>query len=243
MILVLAALFICAGMVSAYPTLQLDIKGGTYDTSTETIVASSNPFTLYALLSPDKYNSVSGTYYISAAVVPKVGPPGGNLGSFSFNGQMINVTGQMVYGVPPLETIVSLQGWDAGDLSKHGIFETYFAEFAFQFSNSNTTAPYDTITKAGAGPSGTGSMYYMPFTVDTSLLNPNYVIHFDLYNEELAKCGKNNPCGDIDISQFAPFSHDAESGKNTKVPEPSSLLLLVSGLFSLAFAGRNRFRG
>jgi hypothetical protein len=34
------------------PLLQLDIAGGRYDESTKTIVASSNPFTLYALATP-----------------------------------------------------------------------------------------------------------------------------------------------------------------------------------------------
>ncbi|HAS18026.1 MAG TPA: hypothetical protein DCR39_09160, partial [Nitrospiraceae bacterium] len=36
---------------------------------------------------------------------------------------------------------------------------------------------------------------------------------------------------DCDITQFAPFSHDAES---KKVPEPSTLILLGTGLVALS---------
>src|SRR3989304_4232030 len=126
------------GYAVAYPTLQLDIKDGYYDSSTETIVASDNPFTLSALLIPDFKNSLTDTYYISAAVVPMIGPDGEVLGSFSFNGDdiisvnrsstiqnVIDVTGNMVYGVPPFEIAVN-QLKDKGDLQKHGIYYTYF---------------------------------------------------------------------------------------------------------------------
>ena len=116
-----------------------------------------------------------------------------------------------------------------GDLPKHGIFPTYFSEFEFQFSSSNQISAYNTMQRAIFGSSipasGTG-MYYAAFTIDTSLLDPNYVIHFDLYNTKLKKGI------DIDVTQFAPFSHDAES-RHQEVPEPSTVLLLGSGLVGL----------
>jgi hypothetical protein len=234
-LLIIISILVSRSDVFAIPTLQLDIAGGTYNSTTQTIIASGNPFTLYAYLIQDRWNLLNDSYYISAAIVPKVTPPGSDLGSFVFNGQTISVTGQMIYGVPPLEDIVALQGWDSGDLPKHGIFSTYFSEFEFQFSSSQISQ-YNTQDRAKSGDSiptsGTG-MYYVAFNVDTSLLDPDYVIHFDLYNTKL-KCG-----GDIDITQFAPFSHDAES---KKVPEPSTLLLLGAGLIGLGLMGRRKFR-
>jgi len=220
--------------VSAIPTLQFDILGGTYDPTTQTIIAPGSTFTLYAYLIPNDSNTLADVYYISAALVPKLTPPGGDLGSFIFNGQKISVTEDMVYGVPPLEAIL---GPDRGDLPSHGIFETYFIEFGFQFSSSNRALPYDTQKKTGIGPTPdpSGSMYFASFIVNTSNLGGGYVIHFDLYNTTLGK----DYNGDIDVSKFAPFSHDAQS---VQVPEPSTLLLLGSGLMGAWLFGRKKFK-
>lgn len=237
-------MFVCmvmypAGAVVAQPTLQLDIEGGTYDLTTETIVASTDPFTLYALLLPDNSNTLDDTYYISAAVTPQTGPAGADLGSFTFNGATIDVTADMVYGIPPIEAVLAA---DPGDLPSHGMYETYYSEFAFQFSSANTSVPYNSQDNAGAGPSGSGDMYYVAFTVNTSLLAAGNAIHFDLYNSEALN-------GDIDVTKNAPFSHDAESGVsdgngggNGHVPEPGVLSMLGMGLMGLMFLGR-RIRG
>lgn len=206
----------------AYPTLQLDIMGGTYDPITETIISPGTKFTLIALLEENKSNFITDTYYISAALAPKR-DEAGSVGSFSFNGIEKVATRDMVYGTPPLETIVDTQGWDKGDLPSHGIFDTYFAEFGFQFSPLNRATAYDTAVKTGYGltPNPLGSMYYATFNIDTSRLNQEYVLHFDLYNTKLKSDG------DIDITQFAPFSHDAQS---VPVPEAATIFSLGIGL-------------
>lgn len=233
LLLITGLIFFSAQRSLAVPTLQLDIAGGSYDFSTETIISSGNTFTLYAYLSPNFCNTLTDTYFISAAISPKVDIGGADIGSFNFNGTTVNATGDMTYGVPPLEEIAILQGWDKGDLPKHGIFPTYFSEFEFQFSDANQIGTYNTQDRAISGgsipTSGTG-MYYVAFTIDTSLLDPNYVLHFDLYNTKLKGL-------DVDVTQFAPFSHDAQSAA---VPEPSTVLLLGSGLIGL-WASRRFF--
>lgn len=218
----------------AIPTLQLDIADGWYDNSPDiqTIMSPGKVFTLYAYLIPNSKNTLSDTYYVSMAVEPMI-DDSMSIGSFDFDAQTINVTGDMVYGVPPLENIASLQGWDKGDLPKHGMYPTYFAEHEFGFNNSVFTNMYNTQDRAISGNTvdltynGTGErMYYVAFDVDTTNLSNDYVIHFDLYNTAIKKGG------DIDVTQFAPFSHDAES-TNASVPEPSLALLLGSGLMGL----------
>lgn len=217
----------------AVPTLQLDIAGGGYDYGTETIVTSSDTFTLYALLKPDTKNKLSDTYYISAAITPQVSSPA-SLGSFVFNGTTVDVTSGMVYGVPPLEEILA---FDKGDLPTHGIFPTYFREFEFQFNSANRIASYNSQDRAQDGDAintdyaSNGGLYFASFDLNVASLAPGYELHFDLYNTSL----KN---GDVDVTKFAPFSHDAET--TTSVPEPGTLLMMGSGLTALYFSRRLR---
>lgn len=241
-----------AGAVHAQPTLQLDILGGVYDPVTQTVIAQDDTFTLYAYLIPDQQgsNTVSDIYGLSMAVVPPTGPENSQLGSFTFNGGTIDVTADMTYGVPPIETFAT-QLSDPGDLGTHSIFDTFFSEHTFDFVGASESGLYDTQTNTGQGPiAGTG-MFYRAFTIDVGELDESVAIHFDLYNIELVSCGNNPNCvpGDVDQSQFAPFSHDAQSGPGgggeggeEEVPEPGTTLLLGAGLLGL-WAMRRRKTG
>lgn len=244
----------------AIPSLQLDIKNGTYDSSTQTIVASQEKFTLFAYLIPDCKAPFEDKFYVSAALSPTVSGPA-DLGSFSFAGTEHDVTESMITGTPPVDTLYAGQGSDPGDLPSHGIFPTYFLEYSFNFDKNQKSIAYDTQLHPGLGPTpdSDGTMYFQAFEIDTSKLDVPYVIHFDLYNTQtnsITEQETNKKCYwkkgkyvcrnvvnevvvgyDIDIKSFAPFSHDAES---RQVPEPSTIILLGVGMLGLGIWGRRR---
>ena len=206
------------------PVLQLGIGDGVYDPVTETVIASSNPFTLYAFLNDSTL--LGETFYISAAVTPQYGPTGGDLGSFTFDGETIDVTADMTYGTPPIE-LAPLNVFEAGDLSKHGIFNTYYREFDFTFNTSSQTDSFNVQDNPGMVPTAGSGMYYVAFNVDTSGLDYPYAIHFDLYSKS---------ADGTSIGIFAPFSHDAQS----PVPEPGTLTLLGTGILAIGAAFKLR---
>src|SRR6266404_8008256 len=109
----------------AVPTLQLDTNPGMYDPVTQTTIATSNPFTLRALL--DGSTGLTRTYYISAAIIPN--PGSANFGTFAINGTTFSASSGMQYGYAPIDS--TLAKYDPGDLPKHGVYPTYFAELSF----------------------------------------------------------------------------------------------------------------
>lgn len=224
----------------ATPVLQLDIAGGTYNNTLESIVTSSDQFTVYALIKPTSTNPIldgngqAHTYYVSVAISPAV-DEATSLGSFNFNGTDVDVTGGMYYGIPPYEALLSK---DKGDLGPHSVYPTYFREFAFTFDPLNRITEYNSQDDPGADITAdpNGTMYYAAFSVDRSGLDQAYELHFDLYNSSAKS-------GDVDITKFAPFSHDAETISDTPnqpVPEPATLLLMGSGLTGLYLSRKLR---
>ena len=237
-ILFLFAVFLLfSGSATAVPVLQLDISDGVYvdnddPTDDETVFATTNPFTLYALYdwdSPEDKGDIADKYFLSIALVamdgyeiPSIGiTPTPNLGSFSIDGTNYSVLGDMSYGKPPDEEYYK-------DLPGHGIFETYYYEYGFYFDPPKFANEYDVQYNPGGLEEydqtvGGSSLVYRDFEISTSLIE-GYYLHFDLYHKT---------DGEIDFK--APFSHDASSNP---VPEPATMLLFGTGLIGLSGIGR-----
>jgi hypothetical protein len=222
----------------ALPCLQLDANPSTYVGGGEqSIVASANPFTLYALgdTTSSKFN-LTHTYFLSVAILRHDGTAlsEGDLsfGSFAITGP--GILGGLYFGTPPVESALANQPTDPGDLSPHGVFPTYFKELAFTFDNTKRATAYNVQDNpASLVANSGGSLVYQNWTVDITGLNAGYLLHFDLYSEKLKYSG------DQDIAYFAPFSHDARSTTGTNVPDAGGTVTLM-GIALLAIAAVQR---
>lgn len=221
-------LFASGGVVFAAPYLQLDATSAVWlDEPEESVFSTDYVFTLYALVNstdphaPAWPDIESKEYFISAALIPGVDEtPAPVLGSFSFAGITIDVTGDMTYGAPPLDASTK------DDLKPHGIFDTYYYELGFTLDPAKRTNVYnsqDTPGALGSDPVtvADGDLWYQGFEVDIGNLDPEYAIHFDLYTKD--------SLGNLEY--FAPFSHDLIT---THAPVPGAVLL---GMLGLGIAG------
>lgn len=215
--------------ISSYatPMLQLDIIGGHYnllggaDGSEDTTVTNDSNFTLLALLTGHgQTDPVLEDYYVSLAITPLTSESlSFDAGSFDLglNTYHVNDT-TMMYGTPA-----------DGTFAPHGIYDSYFMEFLFDFDPADTTTTYNAEDDAGGvlfDESGSGS-FFKKFNFDVSGLSSSYEVHFDLYSKE----------EDGSVYRFAPLSHDAEY---KRVPEPVTIALLGLGLVSFGVIRRRR---
>lgn len=242
----LTALILMLATATAFatPLLQLDISNGIYNETTETIQATSSTFTLYALLTTSDAALLADTYYISVALTPQIAQlTNFDFGTFSFGSATVSATHEALqYGTPPLHDMDDSVK-DDGDLSPHGIFDTYFTEFAFTFDDAKTILSYNTQDDPGGFGTAGNTAYYQEFVINVSDLSYPNAVHFDLYetlpefediytDEKVCAKWKNGECKtwkttrvvtglqliDYDVNKFAPFSHDAESNP---IPSPS----------------------
>jgi hypothetical protein len=238
--LVLAISLLVAGSAQAIPSLQLGPGTGswTYDTTTQTWVTTDNPLQLAATANATTADGGNGAYawdtlgtsqlaYLVVSVIPMTAlsePPdifditvGNDAGTLS-----LLASGN---GAPPLN--------DPNDLAPHGIFDTYFEIYEFNFDGALVG-----ISDTQPGGSGSGMGYLELFDITVNSLAPSVErLHFDLFTVQGASGW--DPNGPVDqrlVEAFAPFSHDAEV-----VPEPSGALLFgVGALIAATAVGRRR---
>lgn len=147
---------------------------------------------------------------------------------------------QQGYGSPPDPDTSN----NNDDLPSHGIYDTYFYIYEFDFNG-----PVGPIGNTQPGDSGTGSGYSEDFSVLVSGLEAGISgVHMDLFTvvgdgklQTTDGSGNPLPAGSLSNQIFAnaPFSHDAQY----TVSEPGLLSLLAVGAIGLAaqrVAGRRR---
>jgi len=228
-----AVLLAASTSVFAIPALQVDIAGGTYvGGSEESVMTSADSFTTY-VYGDATSSKISGadTYYLAVAIVSADGSPISEgsiptIGDFSIDGTTYSLA-SMTYGTPPVDS-------EYHELASHGIYDTYYFEVAFQFDTSTQYATQNVENNPGGLTAGTG-MYAQAFDISRTGLADGFELHFDAYGlTDVCGAGAPPSCKQkIDV--FAPFSHD---GGTYTVPESTSLLLLMFGLFGLVAVKR-----
>jgi hypothetical protein len=241
----------------ALPSLQTNITGGYYDDTTDTIIGgTTGTLNVYGVTPDGDGNEIDTTiyYYVSIAIVPQGTTLDTFFGSFEYNDTTYD-SSNMVFGTPPLDIVPELMdpNSDTNDLAPHGIFETSFAEEGFMFNTGRTSSGANMQDTPGFDPaanSGGNELYYMQFNYDATGLEEGFHLHFDLYSSVVRDCsvGRNPNCviGDIDVDDFAPFSHDSQSNGDDiccrDIAEPGSLGLMLIGMMGVG-ASRIRRRG
>ena len=230
-----AILFTSSAM--ATPALQLgpDGTGWSYDTTTQTwIYDGTQPLSLAAYANATKDQGGNGAYawatepdpnlwaYLVVSAVPKTA--GTDTFDASVSGATLVATGN---GAPPLN--------DTNSLASHGIFDTDFEIWEFQFN----PIIVDIINTQPDGIGGTaGKGHKNVFDISWTDKSGGVVdaIHFDLFT---VASGQWDPSATADkdtVFAFAPFSHDAQ----TYVPVPAAVWLFGSGLLGLVGVARRR---
>ncbi len=241
----LATLLVFESTTFGLPSLQLgpgSLGVWNYDLLTETWVTGTNPFSVNAYANGDG-GGANGDFawdpagatdrlaYLVVSAIPMVV-------SDLFDVTVENDGNELVefasgFGAPPIQ--------DPNNLAPHGVFDTYFEIYQFDFDGALTT-----IFDTQPGELGSGDGYVEEFDITINdFIDPVFGVHMDLF--AVKGDGTFDPLSaDEDkalVNAFAPFSHDAQSGDpgpDPIVPEPSTFLLSAIGLCLLSCHRRRR---
>jgi hypothetical protein len=215
----------------ALPALQLGPDGSpnwVYNTVTQTWTTTDNPLGLNAYANEigetggyawDPAGASTQIGYLVASAVPMSILDVFDITVMNDGGPLALYTSGV--GAPPIE--------DPNSLAPHGIFDTWFEVYAFNFDG-----PLMTISDTQPGGTGMGLGFLEEFTININS-NMGDAIHFDLFavqGDGVLDLGSTDL---KTVSAFAPFSHDAQTDQ---IPEPTSAVLFLVGALAVGKATR-----